>query len=190
MALSREALFQYLDLRYKRERMPATVVGAANGVVTIQIDGETQTMQHHGVEALTPGSRIWVRETGAKNNALETYEFAGGRSQQGSTNENAPTGAFTVSEEAIAQYIDPLIERIQDLEDFIDALVAGHIIYDGGTAMPQRGKLVFQGSGVTVVDNAAEDKTVVTISGGGGGGGGDGSYNQPIGYNEPVGYNG
>lgn len=48
----------------------------------------------------------------------------------------------------------------------------GHVIQDEGVALPQRSKLDFVGAGVTVTDDAANDKTVVNVSGGGGGGGG------------------
>lgn len=189
MVVSRDALFRALDLKYRRERMPAIVVGAVNGIMTIQVDGETQNIEHFGVESITPGTHIWVRQTGAGNNALERYEFAGVRSQAGSTNQGVPQGIPPVHPDAISQYIDPLIERIQVLEDFINTLIAGHIIYDGGTPMPQRSILVFQGAGVSVVDNSVEDKTVITIAGGGTAPTGN-NYNEPINYNAPTGYNG
>ena len=46
----------------------------------------------------------------------------------------------------------------------------GHVIEDEGTPLPQRTKLNFVGSGVTVTDDSGDNATVVTITGGGGGG--------------------
>lgn len=49
------------------------------------------------------------------------------------------------------------------------ASVPGHIILDEATARPARSKLSFQGTGVAVTDDSADDETVVTINTGAGG---------------------
>jgi hypothetical protein len=46
----------------------------------------------------------------------------------------------------------------------------GHGIRDEGIDLPQRGKIDFVGAGVTATDDAAGDRTVVTIAASGGGG--------------------
>lgn len=49
----------------------------------------------------------------------------------------------------------------------------GHTIQDeNDPALPARSVLAFQGAGVTATDDAANDRTVVTVAGGGGGSGG------------------
>lgn len=48
----------------------------------------------------------------------------------------------------------------------------GHTIQDEGTALAARGSLDFVGAGVTATDDAANNRTVVTIPGGGGSAGG------------------
>lgn len=48
----------------------------------------------------------------------------------------------------------------------------GHAIEDESVAVNPRSKLDFRGTGVALTDDAANDRTVVTISGGGGGAGG------------------
>jgi len=45
----------------------------------------------------------------------------------------------------------------------------GHIIQDAGTPVTDRANLNFTGAGVTVSDDAGNDRTTVTIAGGGGG---------------------
>jgi len=50
-------------------------------------------------------------------------------------------------------------------------LTAGHTILDEGTPLTQRANLNFIGSGVTVTDDAGNNRTVVTITTSGGGGG-------------------
>lgn len=47
--------------------------------------------------------------------------------------------------------------------------MSGHEIQDEGVSLPQRGKLNFKGAGVSATDDAANDRTDVTISSGGGG---------------------
>lgn len=47
----------------------------------------------------------------------------------------------------------------------------GHAIEDEGVAVNPRSNLSFEGAGVALTDDAANDRTVVTIPGGGGGGG-------------------
>lgn len=42
--------------------------------------------------------------------------------------------------------------------------LAGHIIASGATTYPQRAKLAFAGSGVTITDDAAGDRTVISFS--------------------------
>lgn len=42
---------------------------------------------------------------------------------------------------------------------------AGHVIQDEGTSLTQRGNLNFVGAGVAVTDDAANNRSVVTISG-------------------------
>lgn len=53
----------------------------------------------------------------------------------------------------------------------------GHIIQDEGISLTQRSKLNFEGTGVTVTDDAGNDATLVTIASGVGGGGGFDVYN-------------
>lgn len=65
--------------------------------------------------------------------------------------------------------------------------LAGHIINDELTPRPQRSSLAFVGSTVSVTDDAANDRTVVTITGAGGGGGGGASF--PLSTREEVSWN-
>lgn len=58
---------------------------------------------------------------------------------------------------------------------------SGHIIRDEGTALAQRDILAFLGSGVTVTDDGAGGRTVVTIPGGSGGAsGGSAFWGDPV----------
>lgn len=47
-------------------------------------------------------------------------------------------------------------------------IVSGHVIQDEGVDLAQRPRLNFTGAGVTVTDDAVNNRTNVTISGGGG----------------------
>jgi hypothetical protein len=58
------------------------------------------------------------------------------------------------------------------ISDPVSAGGGGHVIRDEGIDLPQRGKIDFMGAGVTATDDAAGDRTVVTIAASGGGGGG------------------
>lgn len=51
----------------------------------------------------------------------------------------------------------------------LNAKLAGHVVEDETSALTQRSKLSFQGAGVAASDDAANDRTVVTVTGGGGG---------------------
>lgn len=54
--------------------------------------------------------------------------------------------------------------------DSWEQISSGHVIEDESVALTTRGKLDFRGVNVAVTDDAANDRTVVTVSGGGGGG--------------------
>ncbi len=61
------------------------------------------------------------------------------------------------------------IADVTGLEDALASAGGGHAIQDEGTPLTQRANLDFVGDGVTVTDDEANDKTIVTIEGGGGG---------------------
>jgi hypothetical protein len=52
----------------------------------------------------------------------------------------------------------------------LPSTTSGHAIADEGSALTQRATLDFQGPGVTVTDDSANGKTIVTVPGGGGSG--------------------
>jgi hypothetical protein len=64
---------------------------------------------------------------------------------------------------------------------------AAYTIKDETTTLPARGALAFVGAGVTATDDAAGDRTVVTIPGGGSGGGLDWQGAWDAGTDYPVG---
>lgn len=55
------------------------------------------------------------------------------------------------------------------------------VFFDHGTELPQRSQIDFEGAGVTVVDDEANDTTVVTIAGGGSPVGSDGDLQMKAG---------
>lgn len=183
MSMTREALMRYLDSRYRQEMLPARVVGSANGVVTVEINGETQIMNHHGPEDLTPGTLIWARPNAqGSTSPLNSLEFSGARNQGGTINDQEPTTRLQVHGDALGSILGPILDRLDALEE---ALFGPLIVYNG-VDMPRRRVIRFQGNLVTVVDNAIDDVTVVTISDGtfDAGYNDGGSYNDGLGYNE------
>lgn len=69
----------------------------------------------------------------------------------------------------------PIIKKLNDKAAIVTSsdaeLGTAHVIQDEGVSLTQRSKLNFEGAGVTVTDDGANDETTVTIPGGGSSGG-------------------
>lgn len=74
-------------------------------------------------------------------------------------------------EEGAAANADTFNDRLSDLDQAISDLALtekdGHIIQDEGVDLPQQQRLNFVGTGVTVTNDAGNNRTVVTIPNGG-----------------------
>jgi hypothetical protein len=128
----------------------------------IGIGGDAQVLTVVG------GVPAWADATGGH----EIQNAGTPLAQRGSL--NFIGAAVTVTDDSVNDAtdveIDALTEAAGDARYRLLSSPGGHTIQEEGVSVPTRTYLDFIGSSVTVTDDAANDKTLVTISGTGGGG--------------------
>lgn len=114
-------------------------------------------------------TEVWDNITGNSNWTYIASKSMPSPGATGSATLTKSTGNYTSGSFLAFALYEPSVASSW-VQIYTPASASGHTIMDEGVALTARADLDFAGDGVTVTDDAVNDKTIVTIPGGGAGG--------------------
>jgi hypothetical protein len=128
------------------KRLAGEVIGFANGIMAVAVEGRVTNVQYAGTDEVEPGTRVWLRRN--PDDPHGSYAYDGFRIQNGSIKGGEPGKAQgSVSAAAVEKHVGiTIIDGVDEI------------------TLPKRKYLEFRG-GVNVIDDPDNDKVIVEIVG-------------------------